>query len=97
MANKNDNDVDDFISGGSSESSGKEKSSRGRPKKENTLTTYTTRMDDEFLEKLRAFAHYKRVSQREVLEKALEEFFDGREKELKEALKLWEQDNDTPI
>lgn len=82
--------MDKFVTGGSSES-GNNKTNRGRPKKEHTLSTFTTRIQDQYLKKLKAFAYYKRVSQREVIEKALQEFFDGREEELEEAMELFEQ------
>jgi len=92
MKSRKKDEVDKFVTGGSSDS-GNTNSKRGRPKKEQTLSTFTTRIQDRYLKKLKAFAYYKRVSQREVIEKALQEFFDGRGDELEEAMELYEQDN----
>ena len=83
--------VDEFIEGASYDSG----SERGRPPKpeDEKYKPFTTRLTPEMWEKLRAYAWYKRTSQREVVESALDELFDGRQDEVREAVQKYKAEN----
>lgn len=64
--------------------------STSRKSKNENLQTMTTRIQSDYLEKLKALAYFSRTSQREVIEAALDGYFENHKKELSEALKLFD-------
>lgn len=83
---------------GSSVKTGEEKeksSSKGRgrpPKTQEEMEVFTTRLQKSYLKKVRAVAYInKDKSQREIIEKALDLYFDANEGEVEKALKIWRE------
>ena len=63
----------------------------GKPAAGN-LDTLTIRISPVTLERLRALAYFKRsTSQREIIEAALDKYFQKNAADLEKALKLWDQ------
>ncbi len=89
----NEKDINRFVTGAPSKSDNNDsKQEKQYKSKGNTLSTYATRLQDKYILKIRAFAHFKRVSQRELIEKAMDEFFEGRQEELEEAVDIYRQE-----
>lgn len=63
---------------------------------EKDVTEFSTRITPEQLQKIKAYAYYRRTSIQAVTMAAVDEFFKEREDEVSAALKAWEN-KDKPL
>lgn len=83
--------VDQFAEGADVSTNTENMESQEAPKEEPTQQPFYTTLQPQFKEIIQAAAYYERISQREVVEQALESFYSDKQQQLKEALESYRE------
>ncbi|HLR00003.1 MAG TPA: hypothetical protein VK102_06465 [Sphingobacterium sp.] len=86
---RNQEAVDEFVGGADVSTNTENTQSQEAPEEDRNQQPFYTTLQPEFKEIIQAAAYYERVSQREVVEQALQSYYSDREQELQDALEAY--------
>src|SRR5699024_1292903 len=83
--------VDQFAEGADVSTNTENTQSQEAPKEDHTQQPFYTTLQPQFKEIIQAAAYYERISQREVVEQALQSHYSDKQTELQEALEAYRE------
>ncbi|SMO94372.1 hypothetical protein [Fodinibius sediminis] len=83
--------VDQFAEGADVSTNTENTKSQEAPEEEHTQQPFYTTLQPQFKEIIQAAAYYERISQREVVEQALESYYSDKQQKLQKALEAYRE------